>query len=599
MTASFGRRLLPAVVVAALAAAYAFAADEVNSSAAPAAAQPAAPAAVQQAPAPPAAPAAVQQAPAPPAAPVAVISQKLEGIVLVKDPKDIVKSGVSGFKGLRADQFPAIESDLDFRDHLKEYLGKPFAEAERAKLVNELISFFQRGGKPVVDVTTPPQDVTAGVLQVLVIQGKLSSVKVEGNRWFRSEQVSDQFRNRAGEDIDSKTLADDLDWVNRNPFRRVDLVFVKGSELGKTDVVLREADAFPVRVYGGYEDSGTQLTRNDRFLAGASWGNVFGRDGQLNYQYIFSPEEKYFRAHSGLFVQPLPWRHTLSIYGGYASTVGRVPEPFSLTGFSWQTGMRYEVPLPRLSFADFRHSLVAGFDFKRSNNNLAFGGSSVFGETVDIAEWSAGYNMSFKDPFGASSVRATYVYSPGGITAADRTAIYDAARSGSRADFNYGKIELNRTTGLPFDFSLVNLLTFQFSNNNLQASEQLGFGGYDTIRGFDTRVFNADRGCLLTGELRAPAFSLLSMMGLRSLSEKLGGDRLQFLGFADYGAGGSVARLPGEANQTRMLGAGPGLRYAIASNLQVRADYGWQVINDAQPVRKYTARTHVGVTLSF
>jgi len=97
----------------------------------------------------------------------------------------------------------------------------------------------------------------------------------------------------------------------------------------------------------------------------------------FNYQYMFSPESKYFRAHSGSFTQPLPWRHTLTLFAAYADTVGRLPEPFTLGGFSWQTGVRYEIPLPHFSLGDYNHSLVAGFDFKRANTNLAFGGPDL------------------------------------------------------------------------------------------------------------------------------------------------------------------------------------------------------------------------------
>ena len=44
-------------------------------------------------------------------------------------------------------------------------------------------------------------------------------------------------------------------------------------------------DRIPFRPYAGYEDSGTRFTGEDRFLAGFNWGNVFGLDQQLNYQY--------------------------------------------------------------------------------------------------------------------------------------------------------------------------------------------------------------------------------------------------------------------------------------------------------------------------
>src|SRR5207249_1083876 len=154
----------------------------------------------------------------------------------------------------------------------------------------------------------------------------------------------------------------------------------------------------------------------------------------------------------------------------------------------------------------------------------------------------------------------------------------------------------------PFDFTFVNMLTFEWSDRNLLASDQLGFGGYTTLRGFDTRVYNADHGYIISSELRTPPASLLGLSGwqkAKTFAAMAGGDRFQFLGFVDFGAGGNRRRLPGEPVETKLLSAGPGLRYAVGPYLAVRADYGWQVINQAQTNRKFTARSHLGVTLSF
>lgn len=512
----------------------------------------------------------------------------LRALVLAADAPDFP---VSAPPGVTVVALPLAERG-GLRETLQKDLGRPLTEELRTGVIDEVVLHYRSLGHPIVSVTTPPQDLAGGVLRVLVQEGRLGQVRVEGARWFAPELLRSEIRCPPGRAIDAESLAEDLDWINRNPFRQVDLVYAKGSELGATDVVLQATDRFPLRVYTGYEDSGTRLTSDHRVLAGVNWGNAFGVDGRLDYQFISDPEARFFKAHSLTYTQPLPWRHVLTVIGSYATVRGDVPEPFDLRGFNWQTSARYEIPLPGRGV--YRHALDLGFDYKRSNNNLVFGGESVFGGTVDTVQWSLGYNAALSDALGATTLRSTVFYSPGGVNAQNSNEAFRATRSGAEANYVYGKLELGRTTRLPFDYTLVDSFTGQLSGANLLGSEQLGFGGYDTIRGYDTRVVNADQGLLLSNELRTPPICLLSLLGWKNLPA----DKLQFIGFVDYGLAANKHLLPGEDATTTLLSAGPGLRYALASHLTVRADYGWQLRNVPRD-RINAMRWHVGAVLSY
>lgn len=519
----------------------------------------------------------------------------LKGIAIVNNPQAVQASGTPNVEGVAIQGLPFLDR-ADFKNVMKSYLGKPLDEKARKAILVDIVKFYREQGRIVVDASTPPQEITGGVLQVLVLEGKIGQVRVKGNHWFSSSDVLSQIHAQPGKDIDAVQLGNDLDWINRNPFRQVDIVYVKGSELGQTDIELRETDAFPVRVYGGYEDSGTETTSENRLFGGLNWGNVFGGDGQMNYQYMFDPAMKWFRANSASFIQPLPWRHILTVFGSYADTHGRVGQPFDLSGFNWQASARYEIPLPKKAFGNtvYTQAFDAGFDFKRSNNDLAFGGTQVFGGIADTIQWSAIYNSSLKDRWGETTLRGTYVFSPGDWDVNNTDGAYDNARKGAKAHYNYGKLELNRTTGLPWDWVFANQLTGQLSDTNLLASEQLGFGGYDTIRGYDQRVVNGDEGVLLSNELRTPPISPMAHW------RKDAQDKLQFLGFFDYGTAINNHRLPGEGYQTVLAGVGPGLRYSISTWLSFRMDYGWQLHNvGPQGQRPYASRSHIGLVASF
>jgi len=490
-----------------------------------------------------------------------------------------------------------------FTPTAQKYLGQPMSMRSIRSLSRDIVLFYRDHERPVVDVVVPEQDVTRGVLQLVVIEGRVGQVRAEGNRWFSSHQLESAVRSRQGGVIDAASLRNDLNWLNQNPFRDVNVVFTPGTTSGVTDLVLKTKDRFPARFYTGYEDSGNYLTGDERAIAGFNWGDVLGLGHQLNYQFTSSSD--LFNASSGLhnlrahtfsYLAPLPWRHTLLFYGGYSETEAQ-STPFTMRGSSWQLGARYTVPLPVIG-RHYKHELSFGFDWKQSDNALDFGFIPVNATTTDIGEWVLGYHSSLSDRWGQWTLGNELIWSPGNWFGHQNNSAYQASRAGSSASYAYYRLNIGRITRLPWDFTLSHQFSAQWSSTNLLGSEQLAFGGYNSVRGYDQRTLNnTDEGWILRNELRAPAFSLLKCFGLCGAN-----DKLQFLGFFDYASAraktGNIVRQDGRAVASETLASvGPGVRYTINHNVSVRADYGIQ-LNDAGDMR-HNSRWHIGVTVSY
>ncbi len=516
----------------------------------------------------------------------------MKAIWIVADPRDVLSEGTPEATGVEVRGVEPLERPA-LKKRLEAHLGSRMSDEKRADVVEEIVRFL-RQNRILADVSVPPQEITGGVLQILVLIGKVGRVKVEGARWSGAESLAASLGVRPGEAVDPERLLADIDWLNRNPFRRVSVVYSKGHALGETDLTLEATERFPLRVFAGYDDSGTPVTGNDRLTAGLNWGNVLRGDGQFVYQYTTDPDSKWFSAHSASLLQPLPWRHVLTVHGSYADIHGDVPAPFDLTGFNWQAGVRYEVPLPKLagSRMSLRQSVVTGFDFKRSNNNLAFGGQQVFGTQTDVVQWSWGHVASIKDRLGAFDLRLTGYASPGRWTSGSTDGAYRLSRAGTRARYVYGKIEANRTTNLPRGFGHVVQASYQESDANLLATEQLGLGGSDSIRGYDARIANGDRGYIISNELRTPSVNALYRPGSHP------DDKIHALVFFDYGSVSNKELLHGEAARTIMSSVGAGVRYAISSHLSFRSDYGWQ-LRQISAQRSFASRAHIGLNVTY
>lgn len=513
-----------------------------------------------------------------------VLTPALRGLVFVADPSAVQRDGVSD-EGVSLAAVPLLDTPA-FREKLAPRLGNPLTLGGLKAITRDAVLALRAADRPVVDVVAPEQNLRTGTIQILVTEGRLGEVRAEGNRWFSSDSLTREVRIAPGAPIPGGVLLDDLAWLNQNPFRRVDLVFARGDEAGETDVILRTQDRRPWRVYAGYDNSGTPLTDEDRVFAGLNWGDAFGLGHQLNYQLTASPDFDKMVAHSGSYIVALPWRHTLTLFGSYAESRPDIPF-FNLEGVSWQTGLRYRVPLT--SWRGVEHSVSAGVDFKRSNNDLAFGGVSVFAQETDVAQLVLAYDASRSDRFGVTSLGLTVALSPGGIGGYNDDADFQASRADAESRYAYARLALERTTKLPESFAWVVRGEAQVASSNLLGSEQLGFGGASSLRGYDEREANGDGGFILVNELRGPSFRVIKSVA----------DQLTPLVFLDGGVAVIKDPLPGEERTRELLSAGVGVRYLLATNLVARADYGWQLRDSGVSPTGDNRRAHVSVTVAW
>jgi hemolysin activation/secretion protein len=526
----------------------------------------------------------------------------IQGIILVKDRSEVQEGGAAAVSGLEVKDVIYPLDNPDFKAMIEtRFIGKPLNENNIRDLQEAIILYCRSHGKVLIDVILPEQVVEKGVLQVWVLEGSVSHVTVrnDGIKWFKDKFILDNVRLRSGQSVDTKELGADLNWLNNNPFRQVDAVFKPGEKLGLTDVELQVNDRIPVRPYVGYEDSGTRFTGPDRVLVGLNWGNAFWLDHQFNYQYSTDTDFDLVKAHSASYLAPLPWRHSLMIYGSYVDARAKLPQGTSADGHSWQTSLRYSIPLPQIQ--KYRNQFAAGLDFKRSNNSLLAGGVPIFAPSdTDIAQVVLEYTGLLPDPWGRTSFGIEAYYSPGELTSHNNSKDFDALRRRATAYYFYARFNAERVTRLPGNFSWVLRGWAQYTpEQRLLPSEELALGGYNTIRGYDERIILGDSGWVINNELRTPPIHLIDYFHL-----SIPRDELQFLAFFDYG-GVRVNQIRPEDNTDAkgdpnrdLYSAGAGFRYAIGSNLSFRFDYGFP-LTQKELNEHPNGRVHLGALVSF
>ena len=505
----------------------------------------------------------------------------LGGLVLWEEPGQVQGPGVEGAEGVQS--HVSFLPEPQAKRLLNRFLKKPVSMATLGEIRQVLLAWLAAQGKEVVSVIVPEQEIRNGILQVLVLSGRMGTVRVEGNRYFSSENLRAQIRQPAGESLDLASLGEDAGWLNSNPFRQVQTSLAPGADPGTTDVVLEVQDRFPLRPFVSYDNFGVQSLGYDRYSLGLTLMDVWtGLDQKFDYQYLTSGGFSKLKANSGAWAIALPWRHTASIFGSYSLADPDASGQLDFNSYYWQTSFRYNFLLPDLDLQapgfGWRHQFYIGFDFKSANSDVFFAGTPIPPSTnglaglYNIAQFPFGYTATITDPLGSTGVECAGFWSPGGISADNSNASFQQINGGATADYLYGKFLLNRVFLLPKAMSLVGNLQIQQSNRTLMPTESFGIGGYDTVRGYDQRSANGDNAYLVNVEFRSPGISFGQELGEGEFP-----DQLVLLGFFDYGQVLQVNSDTTTSVNWTLASVGPGLRYSIGPWFQVRFDWGFQL----------------------
>jgi hemolysin activation/secretion protein len=518
-----------------------------------------------------------------------VLIDRTDAIILI-DSADKVSLDPS------IDSLEGIHVDVDSQESLVHqggvqaiasgYIGKPITLRNVNQLARDIILHYRKCKLPIVDVRVPEQRITGGTLQLVIIETRIDQVRVREGCYFKCASIEKWIQcTRTGNRVYEPNLESDLLWLNSNPFRAVSVDFEKGRKSGTTDVIYTVNDVRPLRGYVGMDDTGVKTLRYGRAFAGFSYGNLFGRGGILGYQYTTDQDFAFLRAHALSYSMPLNRRYSLTGAGSWAAVSPVIGGGLAQQGESWQLTGGLTRHLSRTQYG--AKNLSLNVDFKSTNNNLEFAGSTVSNSDADLLQLRLGYDEFRRrslDSYGVLSW-STVVGPGGGMTGAHSAAAFQTIRPGTSPDYIYSRLNLDRMEPLGGGWLGRARFAGQVSSERLLFSEMLGLGGFDTIRGFDQRSFNADHGWLASFEF-GPCTKRWGCEDLRR--------SFRPYMFTDLGNGYLESPQAGEDSYAFGLSTGVGFRYNIGDSLTARFDYGYGLIDLGNTQRDN--RAHFGLT---
>lgn len=457
------------------------------------------------------APAAPLPEPQPPAALPAdetPLLAALVGIVLVPDTSDASLQRLAA--GVELSAVPLAQPQ-PIAAHLQTAIGQPASLASLQRLANDVTRLLREQGRVFVSVWIPPQDLTDGVVRLVVRPALLEGqVEVVGAEHFSAESYLKWVRQQPGVEPDAAQLQADIDWINRNPFRNATLAAAPGSTADSTRLALRVRERRPWRVFAGADNTGTLNTKEERIFAGFNWGNAFGRGDQLSYQYRGDPEGRYSTTHSASYLTDLPWRHGLALSAAWSETTPDLGPVFDQSGTSWQLGAQYRVPLApqRVGQTLFRQDANIGLDFKYADNNLEFASIPVTDNVTHVAQLNLGYSLSWETATSQSYLSPQLYLSPGRLSSHNDDASFEGSRADASARYAYLRLDGEHSQSLPYGWRWNVQANTQYSGAPLLGSEQIAGTGTYAVRGYPESGAFGDSGIVLRNELHVPGLAL-------------------------------------------------------------------------------------------
>ena len=508
------------------------------------------------------------------------------------------KEGEGIFSELWVDRVDLISSEPKFLKSLRDsFVSKPFDMKVVKEINRQILHFYFKHERPLVFVQPVSIDYEQGILSMVVVEATVGKKTVTGAKWFSKQFLLSSLRARVGEHLNRRGLLNDVAILNQNPFMQNSVMLERGDAPGTTTVDLRTQDAFPLRSFFSIDNTGSQQTGPLRWSVGANWGNAFFLGGQLNYQY--SAPFSYPNAQpvqSLTYSTPLPWRHSISLYGSYSTTdtgISTSTGSVSYSGYQKQVSPRYTIPIGKM-YGSLIQAFTLGGDWKSSNLYFVQGGNQVPSNLTDVIQSVFGYQVMRKDGLGESTAAFNFYWAPGNVDSRNTTQTFQQVDSRTQANYCYGTIRFSRENKLPWDCSLVLLGNGQLASTSLPSTEQLSIGGYGSVRGYQQQILFGDQGVYGSLELHGPSWSILG--GGKSLHHR---DKLMLLAFWDYGFVNTIHPLPGNSSSYAISGAGFGVRYALGLNYSLRCDLGFPLINPNVPNTEIAPTVAFGASASF
>ncbi len=151
---------------------------------------------------------------------------------------------------------------------------------------------YRELGFATISVTLPRQKLTNGIVNVKIVEGYLSDIIVEGNRYYSAGNIRRALPSLTTNIlINTKWFQPELNRANANRDRQIYPVISPGTQPGTTELELKVKDRLPLHGRVELNDFSSPDTPLLRLSTTVAYYNLWQYNHQVGFNYNFSPQE--------------------------------------------------------------------------------------------------------------------------------------------------------------------------------------------------------------------------------------------------------------------------------------------------------------------
>ena len=384
------------------------------------------------------------------------------------------------------------------RDRItEEYTGRCLNVGDIERILAEITKYYIDRGFITTRAYLPPQDLTRGHLEILVIEGVVDKILIKDGD-ANSISIANVFPGVEGDLLDLRDLEQGIDQINRLSSNNARLDIQPGEKPGASTVVVHNQPKFPLHLFLSVDNQGSNSTGKIQSGVTFSADNPLGLNDMLFVTHRESTPgdagRKLSRSDSLGYSIPFGYT-TVSMAVSRTSYESMIRVPSGLELLSSGNNKNDTLRIDRVVYRgqSTRVALAASLTAKKAKNYLDSQLLSVSSRKLAVMDLDGSVHTGLFG--GVLSLDFGYTEGLDALGALeDPTNLPNTAPHAQYAKVKYGIGYALPLRVFDRDAGFTTQLTGQKSKDALYGSEQISIGGLYSVRGFVRNTLAGDDG---------------------------------------------------------------------------------------------------------
>ncbi len=427
-----------------------------------------------------------------------------------------------------------VFTDEQLAPVLEPYEGRNTTTEDLFKLRNALTQYYIERGYVNSGAIIPDQKVVDGKIEIQIVEGQLTEIKVTGNDWLRDNYIIERLKIGSEDVVNIKHLQDQIKLLQQNRLiDRINAQLGPGSNPGESILLVDMEESLPYDLTLSFNNFRSPSVGEYQGEIFASLYNLTSYGDSFTARYAITEGLDNGAASYSFPISA----HNTRLRLFYDRTEADIIEdPFDLLNIE-STTESYGASLRHPFYQTPQKQLIGEIIFEKRRSKTTFQFPGVPREPFDFSGVENGkskvtalrFVQEWVDRSSSRVLALRSVFSWG----------IDTSRLLDDQNFPINSSDYFAWLGqfqwvqrlADTDFQLVVRGDVQLTPDSLLPLEKFAIGGANSVRGYRQNQFVRDQGAVGSVELRYPVFRL----PIPGLSESLVDGTVQFAGFYDIG----------------------------------------------------------------